>query len=136
MGRYVHEVKHSGKKSILIFFLKFSFNFFKIFLKYFQKGDEKLHIYAHKNDENQFVLLAINFNREKSVQIEAINGLADLHVVVWEMTSPDDQSSTAILNGNELPKATSVDITEMWEAKNLPVEIAAKSFAFIRVVLD
>ncbi|CBY12659.1 unnamed protein product [Oikopleura dioica] len=110
MGRYVHEVKHSG--------------------------DEKLHIYAHKNDENQFVLLAINFNREKSVQIEAINGLADLHVVVWEMTSPDDQSSTVILNGNELPKANTVDITEMWEAKNLPVKIAAKSYAFIRVVLN
>ena len=119
MGRSVHEIEHSG-------------DFFFDNVSNFYKGDEKLHIYAHKNDNNQFVLLAINFNREKSVEIEAINGLADLHVDVWEMTSPDDQSSTVILNGNELPVANTVNIAEMFLTEKLPVQIAAKSYAFLR----
>jgi hypothetical protein len=110
--------------------------YFEKFINNFYKGDEKLHIYAHKNDRIQFVLLAINFNREKSVQIEAINGLADLNLVVWEMTSPDDQSSTVILNGKELPVANTIDVSEMFLEKKLPVQIAPKSYAFLRFELN
>lgn len=91
-----------------------------------------MHLYAHKNNKNETVLLAINFNRDEPLEIKNINGLFDLKVDVWEMTSPDDQSSLVILNGNELPLANTVDPTEMLVTKTLPVYIPAKSYAFIR----
>ena len=64
--------------------------------------------------------------------IEAINGVEDRRVDVWEMSSPDDQSSTVILNGIDLPLVNTVDVAEMFEATKLPVQIPAKSYAFIR----